>query len=311
MPTPGGAATAQPVDVQEATRVKGIRTAWRWAALAACSLLPACVGPPLELGPAELPNAVEGSAYSALLESADGAPSAWQVVDGALPGGLSLAPQAGELRGTPTTPGTFEFRVRASTFGLPTRSGEQDYTLTVIERLTVSAALPPARAGEPYDDPLGIAGGVPPYHVRLAGLPAGLEYDPASGRISGTPLFDYEGLVLTYEVHDSGEPVQRSTGQTTLVVDPRAVAITTTTLPPASAGVPYFAALTATDGRPPYTWRVESGVLPDGLRLVRASGVISGTPTDAARTRTFVILVEDSDTPPTTDEVELVLEVNR
>ena len=40
-------------------------------------------------------------------------------------------------------------------------------------------------------------------------------------------------------------------------------------------GKRYSFALTATDGRPPYRWRVTSGTLPAGLAL-SAAGVLSG-----------------------------------
>jgi hypothetical protein len=45
--------------------------------------------------------------------------------------------------------------------------------------------------------------------------------------------------------------------------------------PRAVPGKRYSFALTATDGRPPYRWRVTSGTLPAGLAL-SAAGVISG-----------------------------------
>jgi hypothetical protein len=45
--------------------------------------------------------------------------------------------------------------------------------------------------------------------------------------------------------------------------------------PQAVAGKRYSFALTATDGRPPYRWRVTSGALPAGLALSTA-GVLSG-----------------------------------
>jgi hypothetical protein len=51
--------------------------------------------------------------------------------------------------------------------------------------------------------------------------------------------------------------------------------VTSPHLPRAVAGKRYSFALTATDGRPPYRWRVTSGALPAGLALSTA-GVLSG-----------------------------------
>jgi len=54
----------------------------------------------------------------------------------------------------------------------------------------------------------------------------------------------------------------------------------------------YWAALTATGGRPPYRWSVSSGTLPKGLHLARATGVISGAP-KVSGTYTFTVTVVD------------------
>jgi hypothetical protein len=75
------------------------------------------------------------------------------------------------------------------------------------------------------------------------------------------------------------------------------LALTTTSLPAATLGTPYSAALAATGGVPPYTWSVTSGKLPTGLSLNPATGVISGTPA-VLGTSGFTVGVTDSETPP-------------
>jgi hypothetical protein len=55
--------------------------------------------------------------------------------------------------------------------------------------------------------------------------------------------------------------------------------------PQAVAGKRYSFTLTATDGRPPYRWRVTSGALPAGLAL-SAAGVLSGAARAVAATAT-------------------------
>ena len=55
-------------------------------------------------------------------------------------------------------------------------------------------------------------------------------------------------------------------------------AITTDSLPFATIGVAYSAALAAVGGVPPYRWEIASGALPAGLTL-NADGTIAGTPT--------------------------------
>ena len=57
--------------------------------------------------------------------------------------------------------------------------------------------------------------------------------------------------------------------------------ITTAGLPPALAGVDYYAPLFAEGGTLPYSWKITSGTLPAGLALHGKSGYISGTPQSA------------------------------
>ncbi len=84
----------------------------------------------------------------------------------------------------------------------------------------------------------------------------------------------------------------------TLTVDPvPPLSITTTSLPPGtvystSDEVKYSATLTATSGNPPYKWAVISGSLPNGLKLSKTKGTISGKASFAG-TFTFTVQVVD------------------
>ena len=87
-----------------------------------------------------------------------------------------------------------------------------------------------------------------------------------------------------------------------------ALAITTSTLPPATIGQPYSASLSASGGTGAYSWRLTFGLpLPRGLSL-SSSGVVSGTPTADSRTSTVIAQVQDS-TPrrPESDAARLTL----
>jgi hypothetical protein len=70
--------------------------------------------------------------------------------------------------------------------------------------------------------------------------------------------------------------------------------ISPSSLPGGSIGQPYTAALSASGGNPPYTWKVVPGTgkLPRGVTLGATSGVISGTPV-AAGTYRFTVRVQD------------------
>lgn len=64
------------------------------------------------------------------------------------------------------------------------------------------------------------------------------------------------------------------------------------TLPPATIGVAYAQAITASGGVSPYTFTLVSGALPQGLSLA-ADGQLSGTPTTAG-TASFTVRATDS-----------------
>jgi hypothetical protein len=90
---------------------------------------------------------------------------------------------------------------------------------------------------------------------------------------------------------------------------PPPLAISTSTLDGATPGTSYTQSLSATGGRPPYSWSVTSGALPSGLTL-SSSGTISGTPTSAG-TFAFTVQVSDSSTPsPETASAALSITVS-
>jgi len=72
------------------------------------------------------------------------------------------------------------------------------------------------------------------------------------------------------------------------------VNITTTSLPRGNVNTPYTATVSATGGKPPYTWSATG--LPAGLSINSTTGAITGTPTSIA-TASVTITVSDSSTP--------------
>jgi hypothetical protein len=263
---------------------------------------------PLELAPATLPTAVEGQVYDAALDAGIGGTLQWRIADGELPAGLGLGRSTGTLSGTPTESGEFVFTVAVQTATVPVRRGERRYSLEVLPELTVAGVLPGARVQQSYSHTLNVEGGIAPYSYDVTGLPAGLSFNASTGRIFGTPLNPNPDVLLEIEVTDSGDPQQTATVFSTLVIQAAAVEITTETLPGGVVGDPYSAALDADEGVPPYTWSVVDGILPAGLRLNTALGVIDGTPTEAGSS-TFTIEVVDSDDPASSTTAQLTIEV--
>jgi hypothetical protein len=70
-------------------------------------------------------------------------------------------------------------------------------------------------------------------------------------------------------------------------------------LPTGTVDSPYHAALSATEGIPPYTWTTPNGPLPSGLSLDPSDGIISGQPTQAGTTLFTVQVTDDHGTTST------------
>ena len=168
--------------------------------------------------------------------------------------------------------------------------------------------LPPGMVDVKYHAALSSLGGLRPLSWRISAgsLPSGLSLNPTTGAIDGTPTLEGQ-YPVTVEASDSGIPPQVATKEFTIRIQPRPgpVSITTTSLPGAQVGVAYSATLEAAGGAKPYAWSVESGTLPDGLRLIfTQSGTdfvwtIVGTP-KVVGTWNFVVRVNDSLTPSQT-----------
>jgi len=180
---------------------------------------------------------------------------------------------------------------------------------TVVPALAVTTtSLPGGVAGTAYSQTLAATGGLTPYTWSVSGgsLPAGLNLNSATGEISGTPA-SAGASSFTIEVTDAESPAMTATQPLSLTVTPAPLAVTTTSLPGATLGSAYSAALAATGGTPPYTWSVTAGSLPPGLSLSSA-GTISGTPA-VAGTYPVTVQAADSASPRQTATARLSVTV--
>lgn len=193
---------------------------------------------------------------------------------GRLPQGVSFDNKSGAFSGTPTEPGSFEISVVADDGA--GNVFEQPLTLTVRRLILTNGWLPDAFVGSPYRATLKVAGGQPTY--RFSGVvPNGLQLDPNTGELSGTPTSTGSGFEVTIRDRQDNSETQK----VTLRVRGTTI-LTSYFLAEATEGMPYHAQLQATGNSSPIRWSVDKGDLSlIGLTLNQQTGELSGTPTRA------------------------------
>ena len=145
--------------------------------------------PPLTItSVSPMPGGAQSVAYSQALLAVGGVGSAsWTVSAGALPGGLSLS-TAGDITGTPTVAGTFNFTARAID-GVGTIATKALTLVIAPPPLVINTASPLASGivGTAYSQTLSATGGIAPYvwSVSAGSLPAGTTFSSA-GVLNGT-----------------------------------------------------------------------------------------------------------------------------
>jgi len=166
---------------------------------------------PPDITTTALPGGTVGQPYSQTLTASGGIGTlTWSLASGALPAMLSLGPD-GVISGTPTTAGTSTFTVRVvDSLG---QADTQSLSIVVSAALAITTtALPAGKVGDPYDVTLGSSGGVGALTWSVTpALPDGLNLDPATGHITGTPAAGTEGdHPLTFSVEDSSTPTRQT-----------------------------------------------------------------------------------------------------
>ncbi|MEU8260703.1 putative Ig domain-containing protein [Micromonospora sp. NPDC048999] len=231
---------------------------------------------------------------------------------GSLPVGMALSSLSRKLSGTPTSPGTFSFRIRLSDAN--GFYAEQDVTVEVVApTITLTSGVPTSPWYTDQEYPtytFTASGGTAPYTLalRAGALPPGMALASLSRTLSGTPdkpgsysfeirLIDANGFYVEQDV-------------TVVIADP-AVKITSGAPPKGTVGKAYSFRFTAT-GDSNITFDVVDGDLPGGLHLGR-DGVLSGTPAaegsltftvKATGTATFAtaevtVVIDAAPSPPT------------
>jgi hypothetical protein len=250
---------------------------------------------PPQITTTSLPSGTAGQPYSSRVQATGGIGAlVWSVSAGSLPAGLNLNPSGplgGTISGTPLSGGSFNFTVKITdSVG---QTDTQDLSINVTPLSITTTSLPPGSIGQAYSQQLQTIGAIAPltWSISAGTLPPGLNLNPTTGAISGTPVVPAGTSSFTVRVQDAGgQSATKAFSITISLVNPPN--ITTTSLPGGIVGQAYNQTLHATGGIGALTWSLSGGSLPAMLSLSPA-GVISGTPT-AAGNKDFTVMVTDS-----------------
>jgi hypothetical protein len=232
------------------------------------------------------PDAVVGQSYTVRLTGEGGCgpalPYQYRVLNGTLPPGLSLSKE-GELEGTPTSAGTWDFWVELSDQDPPSASWCRPTKSEREFRIRVGA--PAATVGTVYSFALGGNGGSARMWSLVSGaLPPGLTFDATSAVIAGVP--DSPGsFPLAFSAIDNEG--HATTIDFTLTVYPR-LTLTAARLAPVRVGRRFRAKVRTEGAIGAVSMRVVAGRFPVGVRLDGSKGLIRGAPRKAGAYRVTI-----------------------
>ena len=234
-------------------------------------------------------DATVGQAYAIRLTGSGGCgpalPYQFRILNGTLPPGVSLSKE-GELRGTPTSAGTWDFWIELSDQDPPTASWCAPKRSEREFRIRVGA--PSATVGTLYSFTLGTAGAGSSWSLVSGVLPLNLALDPATGVIAGVPEMPGSYPLVFSTTDNTGHAVRIDF---TLTVYPH-LALATIRVPAIRHGRFFTAKLKTTGAVGAVAFRVVAGRFPIGVRLDGRAGAIRGTP---RKTGTYRLTIQATD----------------
>ncbi|MGA8540707.1 MAG: putative Ig domain-containing protein, partial [Terriglobales bacterium] len=149
---------------------------------------------PLQITTSGLPAGVVSTQYStsAYLSVTGGVqPYTWSYT-GSLPPGLTLNAGTGQISGTPTATGTFNFTAKVTDSSGPTQSVTANLSITINGGLTITtSSVPNGSIGTQYNATVNASGGLQPYNWSIisGSTPPGLNFNNNNNslNINGQP----------------------------------------------------------------------------------------------------------------------------
>ena len=227
-----------------------------------------------------MPSMRVGESFSWQAQATSTGPVTWSISQGALPQGIQLDPQTGQLSGTPTQVGRVEFTMRAQNAG---GYATRNHNVNVLDmRIPQNTGTMPhrGRVGTAFTFTPGDPGTMATWSIATGSLPEGLQLNSATGAITGTPTTS-GNFTFTLRVENQAGHRDRNFS---LIIDASEFAPVIQGNPAGSRVGENFNWTPSTSGHQPIiSWSLTAGSLPPGLQLNQSTGQISGIPTQTGR----------------------------
>ncbi len=179
-----------------------------------------------------------GRYHSTEIPVAGASPYICTVPSGTLPAGLTYVPGSVgcQLSGTPSSAGRFAFTLRVQASNGQTTVQTNDYVVLSALAIAPDTFFLPATSGVAVNYSFSASGGTAPYTLSVTGLPPGLNFNPATGQVSGV-LTGSGTLPFSITATDSSPtPFRETRGYAFDLKHPPAISIADVTMPEGGGG---------------------------------------------------------------------------